>query len=177
MNNIIVRCASASDATSIAAIHCSSWRDAYANVLDPAFLVGPIDHDRRALWSARFNTPDERQAVFVAAAPTETLSGFICVYRDLDPQWGSLIDNLHVLPELRGKGIGEHLMRAAACSINSEVYTRGIHLWVFDANKAGLRFYQRLGGEVVERSVSEIPAANGAVVLRVFWPDLSVLMG
>ena len=51
----------------------------------------------------------------------------------------------------------------------------GIQLVVADA--FGFRPPERLGGELVERSVSEIPAANGAVVLRVFWPDLSVLMG
>jgi hypothetical protein len=48
---------------------------------------------------------------------------------------------------------------------------RGIHLWVFEANQAGLRFYERLGGTVVEQDTSPIPEAKGAVILRLYWPD------
>jgi hypothetical protein len=48
----------------------------------------------------------------------------------------------------------------------------GLHLWVFSANNAALRFYKRLGGKVVGQDVSEIPPANGNPVLRVYWPTL-----
>lgn len=65
-------------------------------------------------------------------------------------------------------------MRAAARSMSVEAKTSGLHLWVFEANEAGLRFYNRLGGEVVERDVSQIPAANRAPVLRVFWPHFAM---
>lgn len=57
-------------------------------------------------------------------------------------------------------------MRLASCHPGT-----GIHLWVFEANKAGLRFYERLGGKVVERDTSRIPAARGAAVLCLHWPD------
>jgi ribosomal protein S18 acetylase RimI-like enzyme len=177
MKEIVIRRATSDDARDISTIHCLSWRDAYANVLDPEFLAGPIEQDRDAVWSARFSTEDEAQVIFVATAPPAKPAAFICAYRDSDAQWGSLIDNLHVLPALRGQGIGERLMRAAARSLVAEAQSRGLHLWVFEANEAAMRFYRYLGGEVVEQAVSEIPAANGATVLRVFWRDLSVMSG
>lgn len=174
-DKIAIRQALVTDAAQIAAIHCASWRDAYANVLDPTFLAGPIEDDRRSLWLDRMTMPLENQTVLVADTASTGLAAFICAYRNHDPRWGSLIDNLHVLPLFRGRHIGEKLMCAAATAIQSEVATAGLHLWVFEANQAGLRFYERLGGEVVERGPSELSAANGAPVLRVFWPNFPIL--
>jgi len=169
-----IREADAADAATIAAIHCASWRDAYANVLDPAYLRGPIEGERQSFWSARFAEADPARTVFLAAAPP---AAFMCVYRDLDAVWGSLVDNLHVLPELRGRGVGERLMRTAARHLAGQAQRAGLHLWVFEANRDGLRFYRRLGGEVADRNVSRIPAARGATVLRVVWPDVAALIG
>ncbi len=38
-----------------------------------------------------------------------------------------------------------------------------------------LAFYKRLGGQVVERTISQIPTENGRTILRVHWPALSAL--
>lgn len=97
--------------------------------------------------------------------------GFLCAFGGLDPTWGSLIDNIHVLPSYRGKGCGALMIRMAAMRLASDHPGMGIHLWVFEANAAGLRFYRRLGGDVVEQDTSRIPAANGATVLRLYWPN------
>lgn len=175
-DQIAIRHAAVTDAVQIAAIHCASWRDAYAEVLDKVFLAGPIENDRRSLWLDRMTVRRQHQIVLVADAPSIGLAAFICAYRNHDPQWGSLIDNLHVLPSLRGQHIGEQLMRAAAEHIRLEGTTTGLYLWVFEANQAGLRFYQRLGGHIVERGQSELPAANGAPVLRIFWQNPEILL-
>lgn len=175
-DQIRIRLASVEDVAQIATIHCASWRDAYADVLDPDYLAGLIEDDRRSLWLKRMAMPADSQTVLVADTPLMGLAAFLCAYRDNDSRWGSLIDNLHVLPHLRGRHVGEQLMRAAALAIRGEVVTAGLYLWVFESNQAGLRFYQRLGGQVVERGVSELAAAKGAPVLRVFWPDSSVLI-
>ena len=175
MEGITIRPATAGDAPEIAAVHCASWRDAYANVLERAYLEGPIASERRTFWFDRFANPDPARAVFVAVARSATVNAFICFHRDLDTRWGSLIDNLHVLPTLRGRGVGERLMREAGRLLSNEAQLNGLHLWVFEANIAALRFYRRLGGEVVERDISRIPAANGASILRVYWSELSAL--
>jgi ribosomal protein S18 acetylase RimI-like enzyme len=175
MNEINIRHATSSDASQIAAIHCASWRDAYSSVLDEAFLRGPIEEDRRALWSDRLRNPDRARIILLADVAQATPAAFVCAYRDLDPVWGNWIENLHVLPALRRQGIGEHLIRSAARALGAESKTTGLHVWVFEANQAALRFYRRLGGDVVERGNSGIPAAKGANILRVFWRTLSSL--
>ncbi|MCJ2069007.1 GNAT family N-acetyltransferase [Methylobacterium sp. J-030] len=175
LGGLTIRCAVPRDAATIAAIHTASWRDAYATLLDPSYLAGPIEDERRSLWSDRLQHPDPRRTTLLAETADATALGFGCVYRDLDPAWGSLIDNLHVVPQMRGRHIGAHLMRAVARSVEREAEMRGIHLWVFEANEAALRFYRRLGGGVVERSASQVPTSRGTPILRVFWPDVAAL--
>lgn len=176
MNEFTWRLAADADAAVIAAIHVASWRDAYSSILDANFLAGPVLADRLALWSARLAAPPTGQIVQIAEASNGAALGFICAYRDQDPQWGSLVDNLHVLPAMRGRRIGERLLRSAVKQLELEGSQAGFHLWVFEANDRALRFYSRLGGQVVERDVSRIPAANRKTVLRVHWATLKSLL-
>lgn len=172
---LTIRRAVASDAATVASLHTASWRDAYAALLDPTYLAGPMEDERRAVWSDRLGHPDPRRTTLIAETADATAVGFACVYRDLDPVWGSLIDNLHVLPRMRGERIGAHLVTAVAGCVEPEAELKGIHLWVFEANVRALRFYRRLGGDVVERGLSGVPTSRGAPILRVFWADMAAL--
>lgn len=171
-----MRPATAADAPAIAALHVASWRDAYAHILAREFLNGGIEADRLAVWSERLGNPLANQSVDVACDRAGVLQGFICCYRGADPIWGSLIDNLHVRPEARGHRIGERLLRDAADRLAATAPIPGFHLWVFEANVAGRRFYTRLGGRVVESDRSRTPAAGGKTVLRMHWLDRAQLL-
>jgi ribosomal protein S18 acetylase RimI-like enzyme len=173
LGGIVIRPATEMDAVTIAAIHAASWRDAYAHILAPEFLGGGIEADRLDVWSQRLRDRPLTQLVNLALDPTGLAQAFVCVYCDFDPVWGSLMDNLHVRPQARGQGIGEQLFRAVAGQLSARDSSAGLHLWVFEANVAGLCFYQRLGGRVVERDTSRIPAAGGKTVLRVHWPTVA----
>ncbi|MGJ4955440.1 GNAT family N-acetyltransferase [Bradyrhizobium sp. HKCCYLRH2015] len=175
MSDIIIRAATSEDAPAVAALHAANWRDAYANILAPEFLSSAIDADRRAVWTQRLGTPAADQLVNVARDPAGLMRGFICCYRDADPVWGHLVDNLHVAAETRGSGLGERLLRGAARLLSAGASHSGLHLWVFEANVAGLQFYRRLGGRIVDTKPSSIPAADGKTVLRVHWPDITQL--
>jgi GNAT superfamily N-acetyltransferase len=125
---ITIRCAVSSDAATVASLHTASWRDAYATVLDPTYLAGPIADERRLFWSDRLGRPDPRRTILLAETTDATALGFGCVYRDRDPVWGSLIDNLHVLPRMRGRRIGAYLMTALAGCVEPEADLKGLHL-------------------------------------------------
>jgi GNAT superfamily N-acetyltransferase len=49
--------------------------------------------------------PDGTRRITLAEAD-DRLMGFICAFGGHDPIWGSLIDNLHVHPSAKGKGLG-----------------------------------------------------------------------
>ncbi|WP_354225238.1 N-acetyltransferase [Bradyrhizobium sp. F1.4.3] len=174
MSDISIRPATGQDAAVIAAIHASSWRDAYAHILAPEFLNGAIKAYRLAVWSQRLRDRSPTQLINVACDSTGLVQGFICSYCDFDPAWGSLVDNLHVRPDARGRGIGERLFRDVAAQLSAGAAGPGLHLWVFEANVAALRFYQRLGGRVVGKDHSTLPAAGGKTVLRVHWQTLAI---
>ena len=112
MTDAVIRSATETDAASIAAVHVASWRDAYADILAPEFLNSSIEEDRHAVWLQRLRDRPATQLVDIATDSTGRVVAFVCAYRDFDPYWGSIIDNLHVLPQLRGHGIGERLFRS-----------------------------------------------------------------
>ena len=174
VSDILIRPATEQDAAVIADIHAASWRDAYAHILAPEFLNGAVEADRLAVWSQRLRDRSTTQLVNVACDATGLVQGFVCSHCDVDPAWGSLVDNLHVRPGARGQGIGEQLFRKAAFQLSARAAGPGLHLWVFEANVAALRFYERLGGRVVEKDRSTLPAAGGKTVLRVHWQTLAI---
>ena len=175
MAGVIIRPATEADAASIAAVHAASWRDAYAHILAPEFLNSSIEADRLAVWLQRLRDRPPTQLVDIAVNSTGQVVAFVCAYCDFDPHWGSLVDNLHVLPQVRGQGIGERLFRTVIRQLAATSSRSGLHLWVFEANVAGLRFYKRLGGRVVGKDSSRIPAAGGKGVLRVHWPTIALV--
>ena len=77
------------------------------------------------------------------------------------------------LAQVRDQGIGERLFRSVVGQLAATNSGLGLHLWVFEANVAGLRFYERLGGRVVGKDSSRIPAAGGKAVLLVHWPTIA----
>ena len=100
----------APDATTIARIHATSWRSAYRGILPDEYLDDDIDADRLTHWRRRLSAPTERD-VGVLALQDGAPVGFGFAVRDDDERWGSMLDNLHVLPEHKGHGLGRSLMR------------------------------------------------------------------
>src|SRR5258708_36386749 len=85
LSDILIRPATEEDADLIAAIHASSWRDAYAHILAPEFLNGAIEADRLALWSQRLRDRSATQLINVACDPAGLVPAFICSYCDFEP--------------------------------------------------------------------------------------------
>lgn len=138
---MMIRPARLRDAAGIATLHTASWRSAYRDVI-PAWRLGPtLDNDRQRHWRTMLVRARSRDVVLVAD-DGKRLLGFIAVW--VGPG-RAYIDNLHIQPALRGQGIGEQLMRAAARRL-VRIGHRQADLWAFVANTAALRFYARLGG-------------------------------
>ncbi len=65
-----------------------------------------------------------------------------------DPEWGALVDNLHVTHRRKRTGIGSQLLGVAAAEVIDRTPGSGLHLWVLEQNFAGRAFYDARGRQV-----------------------------
>jgi GNAT superfamily N-acetyltransferase len=177
MDTLIFRRATEADAEAIASLHTESWRDAYRKILPDSYLDGPIADERANLWRFRFSSLGrDRFCVFLTETAAAELIGFACVLLDEDPQWGACLDNLHVLSGWKGRGVGRLLLGRAARWVMATQPGWPIHLWVFEANAGARRFYDALGGEVVEIHPKEVLKGIEIPSVLYVWHDLRRLL-
>ena len=175
---MIVRRARLEDATAIANLHVASWRRTYRGILRDEYLDGPVITDRQKLWTSRLSSPSASEQPFVLLIEQEReLAAFVCVLLDSDPESGALLDNLHVAAERHGQGLGTPLMARAAAWVISQRPDSRLHLWVYEKNLPACRFYERLGGEVVDRCTELAPDGARVDSVRYGWRTLSALTG
>ena len=131
--------------------------------------------NRLQLWRARLcDNPSPSQYVFVSE-PDGEIQGFACAFLDADPQWGTLLDNLHVAPGQKGRGLGVQLMAVVAQTVLREGLASALHLWVYEQNLQARRFYARLGGSPTD-SIAELGPDGGCVyAVRYAWRQLESL--
>jgi ribosomal protein S18 acetylase RimI-like enzyme len=169
-----IREARESDVDDIARLHAESWRTAYRGALSDAYLDGPIEAERSALWRGRLEQPAGNQFVVVAESAGKMV-GFACAYGGEDQKWGTFLDNLHVTPDRKRRGIGAQLMGAVA-AWSARIYPgQGIYLWVLQSNFAAQRFYQRLGGENAGTDLWTPPDGSALPKLRFAWRHAEAL--
>jgi GNAT superfamily N-acetyltransferase len=177
---VTVRRAQSEDADAIARLHADSWRRHYRGAYSDAFLDGDVEADRLKVWIERLTAQDGRTATFLAE-DNRAFVGFIYLIFDHDPEWGSLVDNLHVTWTRKRGGIGSQLMAKAAAAV-LERGDGGLYLWVLEQNKAGQAFYGARDGICTGRRLVLAPGGvgdrlNGApVALRYAWVDPAALI-
>ena len=167
-----IRMGEPADADLIAQLHARSWHTAYRGILSDEFLDGPLLADRQALWRARFAEVNRTEQIVLVDEETGKIQGFACAFLDADPDWGTLLDNLHVVPECKGKGLGRQLMAEVVNQILKLDRTR-LHLWAFEQNHAARRFYERLGGVVTSSHAESAPDGREVNAVRYCWSDLA----
>lgn len=160
-----IRPAEHRDFPTIARIQAASWKDTYRRILPDDYLQNRVSADMVRHWNEIEVLPDD---VVLVAEDEETI-GFIAVWCRPAP----FIDNLHILPEVRSQGIGSQLMVAAADELLERGHTN-VYLWVMAENLRAIRFYERLGGVRVEKTVKKL-FGNEVPNLKVLWQDLSVI--
>ena len=161
-----IRPATEEDLPAIASIHSASWRDAYSEFLPAEYLAGQVQLDLRANWEQQEIQP---QDVVLVADTMDEIVGFVAVWCRPSP----FIDNLHVSPPMRSRGIGAALMRAAAGRLLEQGHSTA-HLWVFESNVAAIRFYERLGAGRTTRARKEF-FGQAVPCVRMEWRDLRAI--
>ena len=157
-------------------MHTESWRDAYRGILPDSYLDDQITYDRINIWRSRFSSLDSDRFLVVLTEGPEELVGFACVLLDEDHQWGACLDNLHVLPRWRSRGLGRLLFGRVAQWVMSTEPGWPIHLWVFEANVRARRFYDAVGGEVIKQHNKEVLKGINIPSVLYVWRDLQQLL-
>ena len=167
--------ANQSDEETIASLHAASWRTAYRGALSDAYLDGPIDAERTEVWRSRFVKPVKNQFVSVAESKQQMI-GFVCAYGGHDEKWGTFLDNLHVAPQHKRRGVGARLMGEIARWSDREYPGQGVYLWVLQSNLTAQRFYERMGGENAGSDMWSPPDGNALPKIRYAWRDTQTLL-
>lgn len=176
-DTITIRVAEPGDWPAIAALQTRSWRSAYRGMLSEAYLAGPVEAERLALWRGRLaGSPDPDRIVIVAEEQGSGLVGLACILAGHDPVWGSLIDNLHVDPDRKRGGIGRRVLAAAARLVPERHRGSPIHLTVLDANVAAQAVYGRWAGRRSEPLVEPGPDKEGVAIRRYVWATPAALL-
>ena len=177
-----LRPAAAGDADAVAALHVDSWRRTYRGSLRDEYLDGDIVPERAAVWRQRLTAPlgtsptSPTSSTLLAVGDDDELLGFAHTVADEDDEWGSLLDNLHVVHDRRREGIGAALLAGTAGWVQSTARRSVLHLWVLDANTGARRFYESLSAEDVGADVWEPPGGGRAPRRRYAWTDLTPLL-
>lgn len=172
-----IRAAGLADAVAIAQLHARSWQTAYRGILRDDFLQGPLPENRRALWRSRLHEADRADQIVLVDEQGGAIRGFACAFLEADPEWGCLLDNLHVVPDLKGQGLGRQLMAAVADHVWRSNPCGRLHLWAYEQNLAARRFYERLGGTITEHHAELAPDGTQVNAVRYCWSELSGLAG
>lgn len=162
-----IRHAESRDRQRIARLQAISWRDSYGGELSADYLSEQVETDLADHWRNQQIT--SRDLVLVAEEESEML-GFIAIWCQSD----AFIDNFHVLPECRSRGIGSNLLGVASTSLLVRGH-RDVSLCVFEANKKAIQFYQRCGASVVDRQTKTF-FGNQVINLRLYWPDIGSIL-
>ena len=172
---ITFQLATSDDARSIAELHALSWQRHYRGILSDQYLDKDVLEDRLEVWLRRFEHPSADQYVLLAR-DGDTLCGLACTYLNDDPEYGALLDNLHVLAEWQGHGIGVNLMALTAEWVAKHDPQGSLYLWVFEENHSARAFYDRMQGHVAESDMIENVGGGSARILRYVWPNLEELI-
>ncbi len=169
MSNIRFRKGGQADAHAIAQLHIKSWQRSYRGILSDEFLDGAVVEDRLGMWTQRLSTEPDASTFIQLAELGQDLVGFVCAMRGADERWGTLIDNLHVLSEAQGQGLGRTLLMDVAHWVKKQDPAGGMYLWVYEENRQARGFYERVGGKAVEQRVEIQPDGFDAAIVRYHW--------
>jgi GNAT superfamily N-acetyltransferase len=146
---IVVRPATAADASAIARVRIDTWRTAYRGLVPDAYLDAMDVEQSVALWQRVLDADAPNATVFVADHAGEVI-GFAAANRLAEPRHGldAELSAVYVRREWQRAGIGRQLVLAAARAQRASGAT-GLIVWSISGNKPARAFYEALGGTVI----------------------------
>jgi GNAT superfamily N-acetyltransferase len=148
----------------VARLHADSWKIAYRGLFSDDYLDHEVDAERLVHWRSRVPELTAGCGEIFLARLGDKAVGFACIEIGPEREWGAYVDNLHVLPDLRGQRIGCLLLEHAAGWARQHGQAQ-LYLWVFEGNLQARAFYAREGWLAAERNEQAIPGGG----MRPMW--------
>ncbi|MBA2638816.1 MAG: GNAT family N-acetyltransferase [Nocardioidaceae bacterium] len=146
--DVSVRTAWSADASAIAAVQVTAWRDSYAALL-PSDVLDQLDPEPfAARWSSALDKPGDARNRVLVALERNTVRGFAVTSPspdpDADPVTDGEIAELMVDPAVRGAGHGSRLLQACADTLRADRFERAT-TWVISTDDTGRSFLTAAG--------------------------------
>lgn len=157
------------DADALADLHTRSRQSAYRGLYGDAYLDGELFTVSRETWRARFADHDPARDLILAAREHGVPVALAYASFRLKPELGALLDNLHVAPERKGRGLGGRLLAGVARWLVEEHAGAPLHIEVYAPNAKALGFYESRGGTEIARYAEAVPGGRVVEVVRYRW--------
>ncbi len=168
-----IRLAQLENCAAIAHVHVESWRTTYKDIV-------PVEHHPLyeqclRLWQQVLSTPSREGVTLVAVNEQGQLVGFVdgSRARHSDPEYQAELNDIYLLEEVQGHGLGRRLVQALVEQLLQMGY-QSMMLWVLTQNPA-CRFYEALGGVRIKTVSYAIGGASYEDVAY-GWCDIGVLL-
>ena len=172
---ILIREATAADSPGIARVLVEGWQTTYARILPADFLASFTYDQHEAGTRALLASLPSSSAVFVAVEDGAVVG--VAVIREVNEanEFASELDAIYVSPQMQRHGIGRRLVRRVVQWLDDRG-NRSMLVWVLRDNTYR-RFYEDLGGELLNQHRDEELGAATVTSVAYGWRDLGTLRG
>jgi GNAT superfamily N-acetyltransferase len=150
--SLVIREADRDDADAIARVHVASWHGTYRGIVPDEQIDARTVDVRRAQWAQWVNGPSH--ITLVACDESGAVVGFAGAQLLEGPveQFGSYLQMLYLMPDVKKRGIGRALLRALAERLHhAGVKTMALRTLRLNPARG---FYERLGARLVPEGIS-----------------------
>jgi GNAT superfamily N-acetyltransferase len=172
----LIREATALDAEAVSRVRVLAWRATYRGLIDDAYLDALSVDAGAERYLRSFDPTPGAGFTRVVADDGGRVVGFATagrargqVRQRLGEVW-----LLYLLPEAQRRGLGTRLMRSMARGLDRRGMD-ALMVWALAGNAPACRFYERLGGRLVDRRTSVVGAQRLEEV-GYLWNDLRGLI-
>lgn len=151
----IIRKNTLDDQEQMAHIKVDGWVNAYDQIVLSKYLNKLNYEEQTERFVASFE--EYKDLVLVADKDSEVL-GYACFHLST-PKYDSELVSLYVKPNHLNEGIGTSLFKEVAKELENQGKENMI-VWCFKANASARKFYEDLGGSIVEEKVALIGDEN-----------------
>lgn len=169
---MVFRMAADDDVQDIAKIYTDNWKVSYQNILPDSFLKNMTYEHSKEKWLSYIHA--DKQGVFAALDENGMITGFSAYKPYSGLENCLLLDSLHIMQSMQGKGIGKKLIFKTGRYARENGYEK-MSICIVKGNDRAENIYAYLGAKHYKDFVDDFDGmpSDSSVLL---WDDLNVFI-